>query len=221
MKRTRSSRAGEFDEPPITPVEKKSTSRPLIVLTGGPGGGKSSLIEDLRRDPDWASRFVALPEVIQYAGSINISPREKLFQRAMVHLQIGLEEGLDHALGPADPRPIICHRGSLDPIAFWRQRGWVEEEFFTFVGLSRVEHYHRYTAVIHLVTSADGAPRAYTRWPQAHRPEEADDAIRLDRWLQQAWSDHPKYFCIDNKDRDWPSKASQARTILTDVLRWG
>jgi hypothetical protein len=160
--------------------------RPIIVLTGGPGGGKSTLIEDLRRDPAWAGRFVALPETVHYARFVHISPREKLFQRVIVNLQMSLEDGLDRALGPTDPRPIICHRGSLDPLTFWLQRGWPEEEFFEFTRTRREDHYRRYDTVIHLVTAADGVPWQYARWPEAHRPEEAEEAVCLDRWLQQA-----------------------------------
>ena len=98
-------------------------TRPVIVLAGGPGGGKSTLIEDIRQDPTWAGRFVALPETVHYARFVNIPPREKLFQRVIVNLQMALEDGLDRALGSAGPRLIICHRGSLDPLAFWLQRG--------------------------------------------------------------------------------------------------
>jgi hypothetical protein len=52
-------------------------------------------------------------------------------------------------------------------LAFWRQRGWPEEEVFPFTGLARAERYRRYAAVIHLVTAADGVPSEYTRWLQA------------------------------------------------------
>jgi tRNA (Thr-GGU) A37 N-methylase len=206
-----------WDEPPVHPAERKATQRTVIVLTGGPGGGKSTLIEDLSRDPDWAGRFVALPEAVQYARFINISPGEKLFQRAVVNMQIGLEDGLDRSLDPANPRPILCHRGSLDPVAFWRQRGWPEDEFFTFVGLTRAEHYRRYAAVIHLVTAADGVPSEYTRWPQAHRPEESDEAIQLDRWLEIAWGGHPRYYRLTNEGVNWAEKSMKARELLATL----
>jgi tRNA (adenine37-N6)-methyltransferase len=207
-----------WDAPPVIPTKHTKTQRAIIALTGGPGGGKSSLIEDLRNDPDWAGCFVTLPEAVQYARFLGISPGEKLFQRSIVHLQIGLEDGLGHALGEADPRPILCHRGSLDPIAFWRQRGWDPDEFYTLVGLSRQEHYQRYTGVIHLVTAADGVPSEYTRWPHAHRPEEASQAIQLDRWLAEAWGDHPHYYRLDNLNQDWASKSQAARAIMAILV---
>jgi predicted ATPase len=188
---------------------------PVIVLTGGPGGGKSSLIEDLRQDPAWAGRFVALPEAAQYARFVNISPQEKLFQRVIVRLQMGLEDSLERSLDTDDSRFILCHRGTLDALAFWKERGWTEDEFFTFTGINLEDHYRRYMAVIHMVTSADGVPLAYTRWPQAHRPEDADEAIWLDQQLQIAWGGHPRYFFIGNNGLNWPAKASKVREILT------
>lgn len=178
-----------------------SPSRSVIVLTGGPGGGKTTLIEELVRDPAWGRRFVALPEAIYAMRYLNISPREKLFQRVMVHLQMALEDGLNRALDSDDPRAILYHRGSLDPLAYWLDRGWPEEEFFAFTGTKREEHYRRYTAIIHLVTAADGAAAHYTRWPDAHRPEQIEDAIRL-----------------GNEGRDWAAKAKEARDILSDLF---
>ncbi len=50
-----------------------------IVLTGGPGGGKSTFIRELRQNPEWAGRFVALPETVAIAGATGISPNEKRF----------------------------------------------------------------------------------------------------------------------------------------------
>jgi hypothetical protein len=174
--------------------------RPAIVLTGGPGGGKTTLIEELSRDPAWAVRFAALPEAIFLMRHVGISPREKLFQRVMVHLQMALEDGLDRALGLDNGRAILCHRGSLDPLAYWLDRGWPEEEFFVYTGTTREEHYRRYTAVVHLVTAADGAEEHYARWPEAHRPEQIEDAVRLDGLLHQVWRDHPRL--------SWPNNTS-------------
>ncbi len=56
----------------------------FIALTGGPGGGKTTLIEELLRDPAWSNCIAALPEDIFLMRWIGISPREKLFQRVKV-----------------------------------------------------------------------------------------------------------------------------------------
>jgi len=191
---------------------------PLIALTGGPGGGKTALIEELSRDPVWRGRFAVLPEAIFLMRSMGISPREKLFQRVMVHLQMALEDGLARALGSYEPHVILCHRSSLDPLAYWLDRGWPEDEFFAFTETTCEEHYRRYAAVIHLVTAADGAVDHYKRYPDAHRSETPEQAIRIDRLLQQVWSDHPQYFLVDNAGRDWAMKSKEAWLILEEFL---
>jgi hypothetical protein len=192
--------------------------RTQIVLTGGPGGGKTTLIEELARDPDWRGRFLALPEAIHSAGRVGISPREPLFQRLMVETQRALEAALARTLEPDDPRFLLCHRGTLDPLAFWLDRGWDEAAFFAYTRTSRAEHHDRYRAVIHLVTAADGAPAFYRRWPDAHRPETIAEAVRLDWLLERAWGGHPCYHRLDNEGRDWVAKSAAARRILCDVL---
>lgn len=190
----------------------------MIVLTGGPGGGKTTLIKDLAQNPAWRGRFLALLEAISVAGRVGVSPRERLFQRLMVEIQRAMEDGLARALDPDDSRFILCHRGTLDPLAYWLDRGWPEEEFFAFTETKREDHYRRYAAVIHLVTAADGAAVHYTKWPDAHRPEQIEDAIRLDGLLHQVWRDHPCYYRLGNEGRDWAAKAKVARDILSDLF---
>jgi len=195
-----------------------SQPRPQIVLTGGPGGGKTTLLEELARDPAWAGRFLALPEAIFCLGRVGISPRERLFQRLMVETQRALEAALARALEPDDPRCILCHRGTLDPLAYWLDRGWDEAAFFAYTGTSYETHYGRYRAVIHLVTAADGAEAHYQNWPDAHRTESVKHAVRLDRLLHRVWSGHPHYYRLDNAGRDWPTKSAAARALLAEFL---
>jgi hypothetical protein len=158
--------------------------------------------------------IAALPEAISLMGGMRISSHEKLFQRVMVQMQMALEDGLINAFKLNGERLILCHRGSLDPLAYWLDRGWQEDEFFAYTGTTREEHYRRYAAVIHLVTAADGAEHAYRRWPEAHRPETTEDSIRIDQLLQQVWSGHPHYYRINNMGRDWMAKSKEARMIL-------
>lgn len=188
-----------------------------FVLTGGPGGGKTTLIEELSRDPAWSGRFSGLPEAISLVGCLGISPREKTFQREMVRIQVAQEEQLINSLGGESRHIILCHRGSLDPLAYWLDRGWPESEFFECTRTTREEHYLRYAAVIHMVTAADGAEQAYKRRPEAHRPETAQQAIQIDKLLHQVWSGHPHYFRIENEGCDWPTKAQKTLQKLTGL----
>jgi hypothetical protein len=82
--------------------------RPVVVLTGDPGGGKSSLMEELKQDPAWDGRLLFLPQAVQAMHTVNRSPREKLFQRVLVNLQMGLEDGLARSAGFA-VSALVCY----------------------------------------------------------------------------------------------------------------
>lgn len=198
--------------------DSPSTSRPVIVLTGGPGGGKTTLIRYLARDAAWASSFAALPEADFGAWDFNLPRGEKLFQRIVVRCQEALEDALGEALGPADPRGILCHRGSLDPLASWLQAGWPEQEFFDFTETTREGHYARYTAVLHLVTNALDVPREHTRWPGLNSPRAVEEAVEIDERLAKIWGGHPCYIKISNEGRDWLAKFAAARAELARYL---
>lgn len=188
-----------------------------LVLTGGPCGGKTRLISELQHDPDWVHRFFVLPEVISVAGQSGVLPQEQLFQRVMVATQMALEDAMDAALAD-DWHLLLCHRGTLDPLAYWLDRGWSEQEFFEFTQTNREAHYSRYIGVVHLVTAADGACEHYVHWPDADRTESPEGAIRIDRSLEHAWGGHPRYICIENIGRDWATKSRMARNALTACL---
>jgi predicted ATPase len=195
-----------------------SNEKTVIVLTGGPCGGKTTLIEELKSDSLWTKKFVAVPEAISVMHYLNISPSEKIFQKVMVNLQLSFEDGLKRAFESEDEKIIICHRGSLDPLAYWLYHGWDEAEFFNFALTKKEEHYKRYKVVIHLITAADGVPEVYKKWPEAHRSEDIKEAIHIDKLLQKVWSEHPNYFLVDNSKKGWEAKSKIIKNILYRVL---
>jgi predicted ATPase len=191
----------------------------FVVLTGGPCGGKTTLINELRQSLDWRSKVYTLPEAIFTAGQVGVSIQQPLFQRLMVETQCALEDALTRSLDGKDDSLVLCHRGSLDPLAYWMRNGWAEEDFFTFTHTQREDHYRRYIAVIHLVTAADGAADFYRRYPDAVRRESPEEAIHTDHLLEHAWRDHPAYYRFDNQGQNWTAKSNAAQQVLNRLRR--
>ena len=84
-----------------------------------------------------------------------LDPRQKEFQRAVVKLQMALEAVCAEATRSG--QVLICHRGTLDPLAYWLRNGWDEGEFFRLTGMSPEAHVGRYVGVLQLQTAAIGA----------------------------------------------------------------
>lgn len=188
-----------------------------IVVTGGPGGGKSSLTQALRaEDPD-ARRWVPVPEGASMLIGAGLAPRTKAFQKAVVRLQMTLEDAIAAVLredgGPAG-RVMVCDRGTLDSLAYWRLGGWDDREFVDLTGMGLDEHLQRYDGVIHLQTTAIGAEAHYQRGRHAGRHECPEEAARIDALCAEAWQGHERFVSITNADRDWPSKLAAALDVL-------
>lgn len=191
-----------------------------IVLSGGPGGGKSSLMRELRaEDPD-AERYLLVPEAASLLISAGLESRTKPFQRQVVRLQIALEDAVAAAAGDCGDgagKVLICDRGTIDSLAYWRLGGWDEQEFFDLTGMGLEDHLRRYYGVICLQTTAIGAEVHYHRGTATGRNEDLREAAEIDALCNQAWSSHPRYELIENAGRDWPAKSRAARDVLR---RW-
>jgi hypothetical protein len=171
------------------------TGCPRIVLTGGPCGGKTTLLRELRAADPRGERWLLVPEAAPLLFQAGLDGRRQSFQQAVVKLQIALEESCAAAVHPY--QVLLCHRGTLDALVYWLRNGWDEEEFFGATKMSREEHYRRYLGVIHLQTAAIGAEGCYRPWPDAHRPETIEQAAEIDWLCDCAWNEHLRYVLVE------------------------
>lgn len=191
-----------------------------IVLTGGPGGGKSTLMAELRAEDPQAERWLLVPEAARLLLSAGLVQGSKHFQNEVVRLQIALEAGVARGGGCGGDGPdrvLICDRGTLDSLAYWRLCGWSDQEFFNLTRMDLEAHGVRYDGVIHLQTSAIGAEGHYAHGAEAGRIESSGQAAEIDRQCGQVWAGHPRYVLVENAGRDWAAKSQAARDVLR---RW-
>jgi thymidylate kinase len=171
-------------------------NKPLrIVLTGGPGGGKTTALDLFRRELN--EKVAVVPEAasILFKGGMprsNDTEIIKCTQKAIYNLQKSLEE-IQAAMSPH--KLLICDRGTLDGVAYWPGG---EEEFFNQMNSSFEKEMGRYDAVIFFETAASNGNDINSNNPV--RTESKQQARDLDKRLQEIWSKHPNYHFVASSE---------------------
>lgn len=182
-----------------------------VVLTGGPGAGKTAVLEVLRRQ--LCEHVVVLPESasIIFGGGFprrRTVPARKAAQLAIFHVQTQLE-----ALASAEDNPalVLCDRGIVDGLAYWPGP---ETDYWSTVGCTRAEAFARYAVVIHLrVPPEDGG---YDH-RNPIRTETAAEALEIDANILGAWEGHPNRYVIDST-ADFRTKMASALDIIEQLV---
>jgi predicted ATPase len=185
--------------------------RKRIVLTGGPGAGKTAVLELARKH--FRGRLHILHEAasIIFVGGFPRHPEPYAragAQRAIYHVQIELERIAMET--PSDDKAILCDRGTIDGLAYWP---FEPARYFGDVSSSLEKEIARYDAVIHLRTPLRGA--GYHK--NGVRTEAPEDAEAIDERLLEAWKTHPKRFVIESS-ASFMDKAHRAMTLIGELL---
>jgi predicted ATPase len=185
------------------------SQRKRIVLTGGPGAGKTAVLELARK------HFRNRIDILHEAASIVFTggfPRHTepyasaCAQRAIHGIQVELER---MAMETPSDKAIICDRGTIDGLAYWP---FEAERFFADIGSSLEQELARYVAVIHLRTP----PRGGGYHKTGVRTEQADEAEVIDERLLDVWKTHPKRYVIESAV-SFMEKAHRAMTIIDEL----
>jgi predicted ATPase len=179
----------------------------LVVLTGGPGGGKTAVLEIARKH--FSRSVVVLPEAatIVFGGGFPREPglaARRAAQRAIYHIEVELERmAIEERLAPV----VLCDRGTVDGLAYWPEG---PETLWHALGTTHAAELARYATVLHLHTPSDGG--GYNH--QNHtRSEGATEAAQIDARIVAAWDLHPRRFFIDS-EHDFLTKASHALALI-------
>ncbi|WP_448212173.1 AAA family ATPase [Colwellia sp. MEBiC06753] len=166
-----------------------------IVLTGGPGGGKTTALDLIRRE--FAGKLAIVPEsaTMIFSGGIERATNDSILkaqQCAIFHLQKHLED-IQRATYP--DCVILCDRGTLDGLAYWPGS---EQDFFTQMNTTLEAEFAQYDAVIFLETAAKSGESIRSNNPIRNESEQA--AIDLDDKLQAVWSKHSNFNLVASSE---------------------
>jgi predicted ATPase len=181
-----------------------------IVITGGPSGGKTTLIETLKKD--LGNKITVVPEAasILYRGGFPRTTSDLNHfhgQRAICFIQRELE---DLARAESRAEIIICDRGSLDSIAYWPGSA---ENFFTSLNTTLETELKRYQWVIHLDTAS---PDSFDT-TNPIRTESFAEAMELNEKTKLAWQNHPQRIIIPH-ETEFLTKITRAKLVLEKII---
>lgn len=173
-----------------------------IVVTGGPSGGKTTLIDALKKE--FGNKVDVVPETasILYRGGF---PRNKT-AKGLIHTQRAIymtQKELEAiVLETTTAELVVCDRGSLDGIAYWPA---TDQDFFESLDTDQNSELNRYDWVLHL----DTAGPEYYDTSNSIRTESYLEAKLLNEKTRSAWSGHKQRLVISDS-RDFFKKMSQA-----------
>lgn len=184
-----------------------------VVISGGPGGGKSTVAATLRRE--LGERVVVVPEVATHLlggffPGIRGPDDRRAVQRAIYHVQVNLE-AIHRAQAAAD-RALVFDRGVLDGAAYWPDGC---DAFFDTVCGDAGAARERYDAVVFLESAARGGLAIDAG--NVARTEELREAARLDALLYDLWSPHPAFLFVGHTPA-FETKVENAMVILRALI---
>lgn len=188
-----------------------SSSCRFVVLTGGPGAGKTAILEIARRS--LGSRVVVLPEAasILFGGGFwrsGTPAGRRAAQRAIYYVQ---REQQRMVIEESQHRFVLCDRGTLDGLAYWPEE---PSSFWQDLGTSCEAELARYAAVIHLRTPS---PAHGYNHQNPLRTEDATRAAEIDQSILHIWSHHPQHFVIDSSE-DFLIKVHSTLALIDALL---
>jgi predicted ATPase len=184
-----------------------------IVVTGGPGAGKTSVWRELVSTH--AAQLVGVPEIatlmFQHVfPSVQNLDERRAVQRAIFTVQQNLES--IHDARCHHGQALLCDRGVPDGAGYWPE-GPVA--FFVAMGVEWQTEIMRYDAVLFLETAAAGGLSIEAGNPI--RSETLDAAVHVDAQLRAVWSQHPNCHFIAH-EADFALKIERGSAVLRDWL---
>ena len=196
----------------------------LFALTGGPCGGKTTALADLRQWFGQLGHVVAtVPEAATAMIEHGIGPMDGWrspiqFQAAAIRRQLFLEDEAIVAVNQFasdKPKIVLCDRGTLDCKAYVTPTVW--RRVLALGDWNQAELGARYQHVVHLVTAASGAEHFYTLENNTARHETVPQAIARDQKTQAAWLGIEHLDIVDNF-QSFDEKIARVKQILAHAL---
>lgn len=193
-----------------------------IVLTGGPGSGKTSVLEKINQVySSEGYKVIIVPETATELMNNGITFKDESvslldFQELVMRLQLAKEAVVDRAieLASTDKIIVVYDRGTIDNTAYINK-----DEFEEILArLNNVKSFadlmNKYDLVINLVGRED----FYTTDNNKARSESASEALKLGDATLKCWLGHKKVKIVLPKDT-MDEKTSEVLNTINELLK--
>lgn len=179
-----------------------------IALTGGPCSGKTTLLNELKKIYSTKGFFIiTVSESARELLSQGISRDDMLeFETLVAERQIENEEKAEKHVSDSDTI-IFYDRGLNDAFSYLDDSD--KKKLKQHLGISSIEAWNRYDAVLFLETSA--VSDCYEK--DSYRIENADDAVRCHYRTLEEWMGHPHLRYIKAEKNIEDKKACLIREV--------
>jgi CYTH domain-containing protein/predicted ATPase len=178
---------------------------PVVVITGGPCSGKTTLISVAQqRLADLGFTVITVSEAATEFIVGGLKPWEisaESFQLQLMRYIMQKEDifkagALAH---PGEKVVILCDRGTMDSRAYMAAHEF--DRMLGTLGHTIVDACDkRYDAVVFMHSVAVDKPELFTLENNAARTEAVETAVELNRKTLDAWVGHPHMTIVDNAD---------------------
>ena len=194
-----------------------------IVLTGGPGGGKTTVLPLcieclLSAGYDVLNIAEAATTVMDRGINFRDGVVDSLeFQRFLLKYQLFWEDAIMNTkYNTNKPLVVLLDRSIIDGKAYINNEQWekLKEEF----GVNELDIFSRYDLVVHLVTAAYGAEHAYTCDNNKQRGEkDLEAARRVEKNVRDAYYGHLNVRYVNNST-DFNEKMQRVINVIFEHL---
>ncbi|MFK8136741.1 MAG: AAA family ATPase [Bdellovibrionales bacterium] len=184
-----------------------------IVLTGGPGGGKTTAADLISRD--FNDHIVIVPEAATILYSGGFPRRSDDFSRKAAQTSIyNVQKNLEEVQSIQSPDKILfCDRGALDCAVYWPDG---PDDFFEWVGTTLEAELNAFEAVVFFESAAVGGSKIDSGNPI--RNENLEQAKILDKKLRDIYSKHNNFYLIEHHEVFF-EKMKTAYDCLQQILK--
>eukprot|EP00927_Polykrikos_kofoidii_P079994 TRINITY_DN76849_c0_g1_i1.p1 TRINITY_DN76849_c0_g1~~TRINITY_DN76849_c0_g1_i1.p1 ORF type:complete len:479 (-),score=93.80 TRINITY_DN76849_c0_g1_i1:84-1520(-) len=200
-----------------------------VLLTGGPGGGKTSTLATLRDHlTKGGFQVLIVPEASSmvfsntggYDPAWQGTPAHVDLQEILMKYQIMQEDTFKKisSLRPWKPHVILFDRGLLEGKLFCSDAEWAES--LKRLSMTEQELLNRYDMVIHMTTVAAGMPHLYDYGPGSSNPSRyhtADQAKESDERSRELYQIHPQFRVVQNFP-DFAQKIEATSKLVFEAL---